>query len=1428
MSAAAEAKKILRHLGLQWPDGDPKKLRKAAKAWRTFATSVEEVRGPVDKAAQTLIHHNKGEAIDAFDVFWSRYVGRGDKGWLVDLPKAAKAMADALDNLAHAIEDAVHKLEARIAIDAVVIVAGIGLAAATFGASTLASAAAATAIIELGASLGIGISALVAETIAATFVMAAFGGVEAVTIDAALAQPMKIAAGLQDGFSLDEINESAKSGMIVGGAFGGYGPLLNRAGGARGVPDVLRGIRPNLVELPSSARPTSSLKCAKDPIDVATGVMVLPQTDLTLPGDLPLVLERTHLSSYRAGGWFGPSWASTLDERIQLDTEGVVFAAADGMRLVYPVPKPGEPVHPVKGPRWPLQWDGRPDGAMTVTDPARGTVRTFSGPLPTDTPGAVQLPLQTVHDRNGAQFAIERTALGVPTAVTHSGGYHVAIDTEGPRITALRLLDEPPSPYERQEAPLAGTTLVRYGYDDAGHLAEVVNSSGRPLRFTYDAEGRITSWTDRNGTSYGYVYDEHGRVVRTEGSEGFLSGTLVYDDHDDASRTTTETDSLGHLRTYRSNAGGRVVAETDQLGHTTLTEWDDRGENPLAVTDPLGRTTRYTYDDAGRLVRVTLPDGTTGEAAYGTHGRPLRVTEPGGTVWQHTYDDRGNLLTTTDPAGAVTRYAYDERGRLMAVTDALGHVTGVRCDEAGLPVRVTDPLGHATTARRDAFGRIVEVTDPLGHVTRTEWTPEGRPSRRTYPDGTAETWTWDGEGNLTAHTDRAGHTTAYTHTHFDLLASRTEPDGARYTFAYDTELRLTGVTNPQGLTWSYVYDEAGRLTAETDFDGRTLTYAHNAAGELVERTNGAGETLRFERDVLGRVVAQRVPGDEAATTTYAYDAAGSLARTANAAAEVLYERDALGRPLTETVAGRTTSYAYDALGRVVRRRTPSGLTSEWTYDAAGRATELRSEAGTLAFAYDAAGRETTRRLGEGVTLTQAWDASDRLKTQVVAAAETILQHRAYAYREDGHLTEIRELTSGTRRFTLDPAGRATAVSAHGWTETYAYDTTGNLTQVTAPAHGSPGSRTFEGTLLRRAGRTTYEHDAQGRLVRKVRKLLNGQKREWTYVWDAEDRLREAVTPDGERWQYAYDPLGRRVSKRRASDGATVFFTWDGTRLAEQSTPDGTATTWDYAPGTHRPLTQTDHRPLIREAGKSLIDQLTKDAAPRFHAIVTDLVGTPTELITPDGTLSWQHRTTLWGTDLPSPPAGAVDCPLRFPGQYADPETGLHYNYFRYYDPETARYLSPDPLGLDPAPNPVGFVRNPYDCSDPLGLSPCEPGEILGDTSRLNGWIPTEVPEESQAVLRDIREFGVEAQGAGPQRQGPSLPQPFSNTGKNGAYQLPTHDSTGKPITYLEWGTVQSAGNPKWGGERIVTGSDGSAYYTPTHYQTYIVMEAPKK
>ena len=99
---------------------------------------------------------------------------------------------------------------------------------------------------------------------------------------------------------------------------------------------------------------------------------------------------------------------------------------------------------------------------------------------------------------------------------------------------------------------------------------------------------------------------------------------------------------------------------------------------------------------------------------------------------------------------------------------------------------------------------------------------------------------------------------------------------------------------------------------------------------------------------------------------------------------------------------------------------------------------------------------------------------------------------------------------------------------------------------------------------------------------------------------------------------------------------------------------------------------------------------------------------PTELVSPDGAIANNQQHTLRGQAYWQRDVATI--PLRFPGQYRDQETGLHYNNYRYYDPDTGAYLSPDPLGTTAAPNPHAYVPNPYTASDPLGLLTCKEAE----------------------------------------------------------------------------------------------------------------------
>ncbi|WP_330986317.1 MULTISPECIES: RHS repeat-associated core domain-containing protein, partial [Enterobacterales] len=306
--------------------------------------------------------------------------------------------------------------------------------------------------------------------------------------------------------------------------------------------------------------------------------------------------------------------------------------------------------------------------------------------------------------------------------------------------------------------------------------------------------------------------------------------------------------------------------------------------------------------------------------------------------------------------------------------------------------------------------------------------------------------------------------------------------------------------------------------------------------------------------------------------------------------------------------------------------------------------------------------------------------------------------------------------------------------------------------------------------------------------------------QWRYRWDAKNQLTGLETPEGERWEYKYDPFGRRISKRCTNrDKPGMDFHWNGDQLTEEIPVgvDGkqeyeSAIRWIYEPGNFTPLARYEKGQL--------------------HYAVTDTVGRIQELLTEEGTIIWQGKQQLWGREEGINKDDVPTCRLRFPGQYEDAESGLHYNRFRYYDYETGQYISSDPIGLMGGVNLYGYVSNPLRWVDPLGLS----GEPTGSennpfkTSRAarrdamrQAGIPTSQQPVSQSQNSSGREYSYET------------PKPGGGTGIS-SVQEQTMDSSHPDSPHWEAGQVKTDdfGNPrmnKYGRPQIRNGK-GKAYY----------------
>lgn len=1145
---------------------------------------------------------------------------------------------------------------------------------------------------------------------------------------------------------------------------------------------------------PEASQTPGKVDGCGDPVDAATGEFFVPETDLTLPGILPLILVRRHRSNYRLGRWFGPSWSATLDIRLVVTDHSVTFIGEDGLVLTYPHPEIDHPVTPTTSAlRWTLT---RTDsGGYRVWDCDRELLWHFA---PDPVLGGLDAALgnyaiSAITDRHRNRIRFHYDADGNPTEITHTGGYTVRLTTAHGRVTSVAVVDR----------TTATETLipVRYFGYEAGQLTAVTNSYGGTTRYTYDDHHRMLSWTDSNDNYMLNTYDEQGRIIRQQGIGGVLSCEFDYFNFPDGTGTlTTRTNSLGARTSRGYDADLRLRDVLDPVGAKTHYDYNtDR--NPLCVVAPDGATTRYAYTEQGDIARIVRPDGHTIDIEYLFRHRPIRITNVDGTVEKREWDDNGNLTTVIDPFGARTEYTRHASGAVATVTKPGGAMTEIEVDRAGLPIRVTYVDGAETYIERDVFGRAYRVTNALNATTTYIWTPEGKPLHRTDANGHTESWTYDAEGNLLTHTNVAGGITSYTYGAFALPATRTDPSGAITSYTHDTERRLTAVTNPNGQTWHYHYDLAGHVTSQTDYNGATTTYTHDLAGRTTAVVPATGVIRRHAHDILGRVTA--ITTDSGDWISYTHDVAG---RTLTATTglndspihtlQFAYTETGLlaSQQLDEQPAMR---FGYDNQGRRNTRTSPTGAETHWRYDYLGRPSTLTADGHDINFTYDPLGRMTRWQIAE-LAIDHTHDPVGRLIRQDVTAhpprllnlgidstaRQNTYQLRTdeYIWRPDGYITARLSHCAGVEplhdAYELDSLGRVATLNRNGdIAESYTYDCLNNITgsgrallepgtiapdQAIDPSatHGN-SSREYSRNLLVRDGRYHYTYDESGRLICKSKTRPSRKSDAWHYRYNGFDQLIDVWTPDRQWWHYTYDAFGRRASKQRlTTDGAVVEridYSWDGAQLVEQTTSEST-TRWQYSPSSHVPLTQGSSR-----------DEFDRE----FFAIVTDLAGMPVQLVDPDSAHSVANATfTIWGeTEW----RGDTSTSLRYPGQIYDAETGLHYNFHRFYDPATGRFLTQDPLGLVPAANPNVYPHNPLTWIDPLGLSPvegCKSAPDAGDADRrvvptdLHGFGNSTVPRPPRP-----RDFEVEDSS--------SMLHPEDAEFRHGASTF--DDPSGKPV-----------------------------------------------
>jgi RHS repeat-associated protein len=911
-----------------------------------------------------------------------------------------------------------------------------------------------------------------------------------------------------------------------------------------------------------------------------------------------------------------------------------------------------------------------------------------------------------------------------------------------------------------------GQSLVRmYTYNDKGQLVSRAISGGATkltanMLSEYDALGRVV----RNGLdldSNGLLepgstdrFTESDLSFKQEGADWFESFKVsTYLNDNDATKTDMKEERQ-RLNNFPSSGSEVTVSEaraTDEAGQTTIVyRRIDRAAKKATVTvdtpdsnvdsvrvsvndllqsstpaTPEAATT-YSYDGLGRVTGVNIPQsGTLTKSYHPTTG--LLLTE-GDAVQTTTYDyypaghaNAGRLRSRMDAKGKKTFFDYDARGKMTRMWGDAAYPVEYAYDNYGQRTEVRTYRGGQN------WGASIWPASTAGAADVTQLIynePTGLLEKKRDAAVREMSYAYDALGRTTtrvwSRTDALGNPVSATYS-YDPLAgdmvgvdySDSTPDA---TFAYDRGGRPRTISDASG-TRTRTYDPRGDLKTESisggildlvqvnasydDFTRRQFVQAVYGASVLVSQTYGYDASSRLETIASG-----------GQSVTYGYHPASGLLSTTSYTGGTVVGRsyDGLGRTQSITTtpaadAAQSYTYTYNNLSQRTRVTREDG--SYWAYEYDDR-DELTSGkkfwpdntpvlGAQTEYAFDNIGNRTSSRAG-GNTLGAL--------RQSVYTANSLNQ---YTQRTAPGAADV----TGTANASATVSVNNEATARRGdyfYKEMSVNNAAGPVyAQVNVVGARNNFGAGGEDAVTERGGRVyvpqaveAYSYDADGNLTADGR---------WNYTWDAENRLTSMeARPDVPvearlRLEFAYDWAGRRIQKKvYAWDAATsgyqlqsvTKFIHDGWNLMAELDGAG-APVRGYVWG-------QDLSGSLGDAGGTGGLLMVNQGGNTYH-VGYDASGNVTTLVNAaTGKTAASYEYDPFGNTLKAVGDFASSNPFRFSTKYADAETGLVYYGERYYQPQTGRWLSRDPLGEDGGVNIYAFVGNsPVSHIDPTGL-----------------------------------------------------------------------------------------------------------------------------
>ncbi len=872
--------------------------------------------------------------------------------------------------------------------------------------------------------------------------------------------------------------------------------------------------------------------------------------------------------------------------------------------------------------------------------------------------------------------------------------------------------------------------------------------SSASAKTVYDANGYIDYQLDWEGSKTDYTFDEFGRltdVTTAAGTSDALATIYTWEGDDIKTTEWRGTNGIAYLRVTYTYEGSQLKSEvwddlktgnrreiiytytrhpSNILAARTASRWLPEGY----VTDTL------EFNTSGNLVRHVNPLGYAESwANHNSMGQPGRHTTFKNRVEEFGYHVNGNLTQhALLLAGGkrFTKFSYNHDRQVMDVSHASGRIDRYRYNVSGRLDRTGDAAGNYATTVFDAPSNTMTWSAER-HVPAAGNVPlaksEGRFSKVTVFDSLGRPYTvlgnhgqrtdfrYDLNGNLATQTDALGRSTTFEYDAQDRPVRRVAPDGGVSRWEYDNEGRLHYFYDPRGIRTDYTYTGFGDVATVNSPDGGNVSYGYDAAGRLKSETR-AGEAIVYTLDALERLRTRSRGG---VTETYAYDPMGKLERFTDATGSTDF-----GYNDAEELVGKVSN-VYGGIH-----------TTAWAYDVAGRLIGMGYDGSqlSLGFDYNTVGQLTRIRTSKGGT----WGV---LASQFLYQPAT---GRRYGWRFNNSIPRLD---------TLDTDGRIEKIySINAVNQTYGYDATDTLNRITDAAYP---------TLSENMG-----YDANDRLGYSG-PAANVQ----AYVWDqsgnrgvhrnfgieyhsvispTSNRLDLLHTLDNRQWRsFEYDALGNLFRETANSGTRTysydAFFRMNGAQVGANQAAyynnalnqravkvaNGSVTHYQYGP---------DGELVAEYIGSSRTyyiwlggELLAIERDGTIYASHNDRTGRPVVLLDATTKKVWRAANTAFDRKVETSTIG--DMNIGYPGQYYDKETGLWYNWHRYYDASLGRYIQSDPVGLLEGSSLYSYVDgNPLSYTDRLGLCPaCVPFLALLDVGlTLNALATGDGPGASPA------------------------------------------------------------------------------------------------